>query len=333
MNSFSQELIKCLLDNQKNSYTDNFDRFRFGNGWKNTVMGYLYKYGLKKENFVQNFEAIQNYLPDLESFYNLLEDQKSRQTLIYLVTFRILGHRKIKLPLNNVSFWKYMKGKSRFNLKEAGFPIVLADESMAIIYGTFILQQYNYENIVKVEEGDFVIDCGACVGETSLYFSVLAGAGGKVFAFEFELENIKKLRQNLALNPGCQNIQLIEKPVWNESAELEFIPRGAGSKVFQGSGTSTTRAITIDEFVTDHKLDKLDFIKMDIEGAEMNALNGARNSIERYKPKLAISIYHSIEDFTKIVQYINDLKLSYQFYLGHYTIHNEETVLFCRADG
>jgi FkbM family methyltransferase len=295
-------------------------------------MDYLYKYGLKKENFTENYQAIQNYLPDLETFYNLLEDQKSKQILIYLITFRILGHRKIKLPVNNVSFWKYMTGKSRFNLKEAGFPIALTDESMALIYGTFILQQYKYENIVKVEDGDFVIDCGACVGETSLYFSILAGLAGKVFAFEFEQENIKKLRDNLALNPNCQNIILIEKAVWNESAELEFIPQGPGSKVFQGSGTLRTQAISIDELVTDYKLNKLDFIKMDIEGAEMNALKGAHRSIKQYKPKLAISIYHSLDDFTKIIQYIDDLRLSYRFYLGHYTIHKEETVLFCLAN-
>jgi hypothetical protein len=72
----------------------------------------------------------------------------------------------------------------------------------------------------------------------------------------------------------------------------------------------------------------VDFIKMDIEGAEMQALRGAEESIRRFRPKMAITVYHSLEDFWEIPKWIAQLGLGYRFYLRHFTIHQEETVLF-----
>ena len=71
---------------------------------------------------------------------------------------------------------------------------------------------------------------------------------------------------------------------------------------------------------------------MDIEGAELPALKGAEMSIRRFKPKLAISVYHKQEDIWKIQHWIEGLDLGYRFYLRHFTIHAEETVLFAIAD-
>ncbi|SFU68912.1 FkbM family methyltransferase [Nitrosospira multiformis] len=67
---------------------------------------------------------------------------------------------------------------------------------------------------------------------------------------------------------------------------------------------------------------------MDIEGAELNALKGAEDTILRCRPKLAISLYHSIDDFKTIPRYLNSPGLSYKYYLDHHTIYENETVLF-----
>ncbi|MBK8611207.1 MAG: FkbM family methyltransferase [Chitinophagaceae bacterium] len=75
-------------------------------------------------------------------------------------------------------------------------------------------------------------------------------------------------------------------------------------------------------------MDKVDFIKMDIEGAELNAIMGAKGTLVKYRPKLAIAIYHSLSDFYTIAEFIKSLDLGYKFYLQHTTIHAEETVLF-----
>ena len=70
---------------------------------------------------------------------------------------------------------------------------------------------------------------------------------------------------------------------------------------------------------------------MDIEGAELEALKGATNTIQTFRPKLAISVYHRTRDFWEIPQWIDSLNLGYQFHLRHFTIHAGETVLFAIA--
>jgi hypothetical protein len=67
---------------------------------------------------------------------------------------------------------------------------------------------------------------------------------------------------------------------------------------------------------------------MDIEGAEMPALGGAIETIRKFKPKLAISVYHRTQDLYEVPQLIKNIDSRYKFYLGHYTIYKEETVLF-----
>ena len=74
--------------------------------------------------------------------------------------------------------------------------------------------------------------------------------------------------------------------------------------------------------------DRVSFIKMDIEGAELRALRGAKYLIQKYKPKLAISIYHKPEDIIDIPNYIVDLVPEYKFYIRQYSYGYCETVLY-----
>lgn len=78
-------------------------------------------------------------------------------------------------------------------------------------------------------------------------------------------------------------------------------------------------------------ISKVNFIKLDVEGSELKALIGAKNIIQAFKPKLAISIYHKNEDFYEIPLYLDALALGYEFYIDHFTIHREETVLFAES--
>jgi hypothetical protein len=71
---------------------------------------------------------------------------------------------------------------------------------------------------------------------------------------------------------------------------------------------------------------------MDLEGAEVQALTGAQATIEQFKPKLAICAYHKGDDLFMIPQTINAILPGYHFYLDHYTIHREETVLYAIND-
>ena len=86
--------------------------------------------------------------------------------------------------------------------------------------------------------------------------------------------------------------------------------------------------ISIDDYIKEKKIPKIDFIKMDIEGAEVAALTGAKETIIKYKPKLAISVYHKIEHYYQIPLFINSLNLNYKFYLDHFSPGRSESILF-----
>jgi len=181
-----------------------------------------------------------------------------------------------------------------------------------------------------------VIDAGGAWGDTALYFAEKVGATGKVFSFEFVPQNLEIFRSNLALNPTHgSRVEIIEQPLGAQSGTTVFFAnRGPGTKVATGRNTPQDfEAITtsIDDFVRMNNVSHVDFIKMDIEGAELSALQGASETIRRFRPRLAICLYHSLRDFETIPSYLASLGCGYDFFVDHFTIHREETVLFAFA--
>lgn len=294
-----------------------------------------------------------------EYLYNILESNECKQLLTELVAFRIMGYTKVKLPVNTPAYWSNLKEMDsliegddeidihfhhfklrKFNLREIGYPACGYLNNLGVLSG-FLLEQYRYcsndkSKQIAAEKGDVIIDAGACYGDTALYFACKAGVSGKVYSFEFIQDNIEIFRRNCALNPLLEkNIELVKFPLWSKfGIPIYYSSDGPASRVSSdripnASGESITT--TIDHFVDERKVRRIDFIKMDIEGAELNALMGAIETIREHRPKLAICLYHRIEDFGEIPRFINELDLGYKFYLGHYTIHKEETVLFAEA--
>lgn len=343
--SFQQLFLKVLAENWDNNYTDNFDHLRFGDN----------EYEFTKSQ--KNLFEITAYLNQLDSFFNALSDSRSKEILLQVLAFRVLGHRKVKLPLSqsiywdainniskiinndeelNVTFLNSSKKLSFFDLKNFDLPIKLYTTARTVLT-QFLIKQYEYVNdnevVIGAQLGDIVIDGGACWGDTTLLFANQVKESGKVYSFEFIPGNLNIVYKNINLNPNLKNqVKIIEKPLWNESDKrMYYMDRGPASKVsldeFEGY-ENTVSTIAIDDFVEKEKLEKVDLIKMDIEGAEQYALKGAQNTIKKYKPKLAISIYHSMDDFANIFHLINSMNASYKFYLNHFTIYHEETILF-----
>ena len=127
----------------------------------------------------------------------------------------------------------------------------------------------------------------------------------------------------------------MKNAVWSESNKnVYYMDQGPGSTVkfekFDGY-QGVCKSLSIDDLVQKENMSKVDFIKMDIEGAEPKALLGAINTIKRFKPKLAISIYHNLNDYSQIATWIDNLRQGYRFYIRHYTIHAEETVLYAKV--
>jgi FkbM family methyltransferase len=295
---------------------------------------------------------VESDLPRWEWLYHKLIDQESREILLKVLAYRALGYRRVKLPLNTPAYWDGLKRLERLadpgdtipidyegwhlplmDLNSIGTPLKVYCSPKAC-YGAIVLGQYRCGDIA-VAPGDYVIDGGSCWGETVLDFALRAGHSGRVFSFEFLPQNLHVLRRNLELNPALgTRIEVIEKALWNESGqELDYDANGPATRVrhdarTQGNQTST---LSIDDLVADRGLPRLDFVKLDIEGAELRALHGAAQTMRRFKPKLAVCVYHNLRDFFEIPEYLDSLSVGYRFFLRHHTIHGSETVLYAAA--
>jgi FkbM family methyltransferase len=306
------------------------------------------------KDYKNRIAILDDYVDGLSDLYELLEDQDSRDRLVSLMAYRVLGKERVKLPLNTDSFWakrEYLKSLLNYDnsikldlnnwvlayidLKPIGYPIKLYSNAL-IIHSIFELKQYEYRKadlILKASAGDVVIDAGGCWGDTALYFANEVGLDGKVYTFEFIPRNLDILRKNLDFNSELKSqIEVVERPLWHESDVLLYSKdNGPASQVCLEKFPEAdieTHTLTIDDFVIKNRVRQIDYIKMDIEGAEINVLRGATQVIKTFRPKLAISLYHSLIDFVTIPRFLSSLCSGYKFYLGHYTIHSEETVLF-----
>lgn len=288
--------------------------------------------------------------------YDRLEDSASKGLLVQLMAFRAMGHRKVKLQRNEPAHWDNIRKIE--NLDVVGQPVSVNFMDITLQLrdlrplgydmrayctgggGSYIFLQKQYELhrkdvLCKAEPGDVVIDAGACWGETSLYFAFEVGASGRVISYEFIPSNIAVLEKNIAANPTlAERITVVPNPVWSTSGQiLYYVDWGPGSRVsFEklraDFDDTQCRTISIDDTVKQLSLPRVDFIKMDIEGAELHALKGAEQTLLRFHPKVAISLYHSLEDFKTVPRYLDSLGLQYRFYLDHHTIYENETVLF-----
>jgi FkbM family methyltransferase len=362
MNNFEKELVKNLKKNYKNNHRNNYDYYRFNiinkPSNQNALKSFIKKiiltiFPLTNKKIKKITSSINKHITDFSEVYNQLENHQSKKLLINIIAYNLLGQSKVKLPLNSPFFWSSLKEmkshastddliKTNFqnwilyktNINKFGFPITLYN-SIIGSHVNFILKQYLYKNSkisIGVKQGDTVIDAGGCWGDSTLYFAHEAGKKGRVYVFEFIPSNLKIMEKNFNLNPKIKpSIEIINQPIWDVSNKsLYYTDNGPGSRVsFEKTGQNVQiKTLTIDDMVKQKKPNRIDFIKMDIEGAEQNALKGAINTIKAFKPKLAIAVYHSYDDLIKIPKYLNNLNLGYKFYIAHYTIHSEETILF-----
>jgi len=127
---------------------------------------------------------------------------------------------------------------------------------------------------------------------------------------------------------GNPNITLLNAGVYDHDGEARFQAVGSGSSRItdNSNATASIRVQTIDSLA----LEKVTFIKMDVEGAERNALKGAEKTILRDKPKLAVCIYHGNDEMLRIAEYIRALVPEYKLRVRqHYCYPKElETVLY-----
>lgn len=119
-------------------------------------------------------------------------------------------------------------------------------------------------------------------------------------------------------------VEYIQKGLYSGEDILRFESDGSESHISE-SGNATVHVTSLDRFLEGREVT---YIKMDIEGSELEALKGAAETIKNNKPRLAISIYHKPEDILEIPSFILDLNSEYRFYIRHYSMTWFDTVLY-----
>lgn len=152
----------------------------------------------------------------------------------------------------------------------------------------------------------------------------------KVYCFEPDKQNIPKCQHNLKLYIAQGKAFVIPKGCWSFDGKLSFLSQGNGGSTFtlKESIELDKASVDVTRLDTIFEEERVSFVKMDIEGAEIEALKGCKGIIKKYAPKLAICVYHKPEDIYELPGLILKYNPKYKLYLRHYSVTAAETVLY-----
>lgn len=287
---------------------------------------------------------------EFSSSFNLMSDKASKDLFCELILQKIYGEKKIVLSSFTKDFVDSYEDSSREILESKDTLQVykwilrkVLDKSSNIklytvptllnLIKTNRLYQYNGENkIIKVNSGDIVIDAGVGWGDTCTYLANACSGkeGGHLYAFDIVDDAISALKSQLSIQNTNLPITIVKKALYNQdNVKFYTTDPSPAAHIVKTPTNYKVKTIKIDTFAKENNLPRVDFIKMDIEGAEREALAGAREVIEKHKPKLAISVYHLEDDLKVIPNLINSYRNDYEFYLDCTTGFGGETILYC----
>jgi FkbM family methyltransferase len=231
---------------------------------------------------------MKKYSEHIEKVYSILQDDESKE--IYASITK-----------------SYLTGDDGY-LKRSSYPQYLHPE-------------------VHPQNGDIVIDGGAYDGDTVKSFMKYAECK-RIIALEPSPNNFSALLKNT--QRYSPKMTYLKQGLWHKPDTIKFIqhpetPTGNHVAVY---GEISIETISIDRLMIDLGIPAIDLIKMDIEGSELKALEGAQECIKKFKPKLQISIYHNMEDLWSIPLFVNNLKPQYRFFIGHHSHDAHESILY-----
>lgn len=254
--------------------------------------------------------------------------------------------------LDNSRHPHVIAGKDELFLSDADVIMLVLDENKDSQYKDYIMKKYKgrkilykdganpnglwvgicgdqYFDIFAPQEDEIIVDAGAFDGTTEKEFFEWGGERiKKIYAFEMDPANGKQCMEFYQRN-NLDKVVFINKGTGSKEEIVHLDDSSAGGRgATKGSGTIAAKITTIDSVVKD---DRVTFIKMDVEGAELESLKGAAKTIKRNKPRLAICIYHKDFDSYELVRYIHSLVPEYRFRVRHYTSVFWETVLYAEV--
>lgn len=211
------------------------------------------------------------------------------------------------------------------DLQLSGFPV------NQIVFEDIRLQmeldpnQYFEAPIITPVPNEVFIDAGCFNCDTSLQFRRWCGDNyEKIYAFEPDPTNYRNCKTVIA-KEQIQNIELLNAGTWSHETELKFNADESSASSLDPNGTISIPVRSIDDVLQGARVT---FIKLDVEGAELETLKGARESILKHRPRLAVCVYHKPEDIIELQYYLQGLVPDYKFYIRHYSNYTIETVLY-----
>ncbi len=237
----------------------------------------------------ENKDYFVSHMDDIEYVYSLFSDNQSKYIFLGLINYRI--SRDLK----------YLKG-----LMET-------------------TPQYFPEELLSRRGGQSTfLDLGAYDGDSiKAFLKFVHGEYKEIIAVEASKKNYNLLLENMAgyNNIFCYNVGVFDKP-----GMIKFKMDDAKNAFISDEGSQIIPMDTVDN-ILNHR--PVDYIKMDIEGAEYEALQGARTTLQECSPVLMVSVYHKVEDLYRLQLLIEDIcPGKYAYYLRHYSPTVIETVLY-----
>lgn len=297
--NFKEELFKILNE----IFTNDF-------AYSSMRIAYIRKWG--------------EHIPQFMELFYRLEDDHSKKIFFDLLKYNIAA----AMIKDYDKYSLYPKGQWDSLVEKANNIKYIKDDYILDRIETFILEGYNYREICCAQKDDYVIDCGAYTGNTAVYFSNRVGEKGKVFAFEAMPTTYAKLKENI-IKTKKEKIYTYNYAVSDQRKTLSFTKTATpGSRQIATGKGIDVQAISIDEFVHENNIKNVSFIKMDVEGAELDVLNGCKETCKKFSPILAVCLYHKTDDFITLPALILQIEPNYRFYLNHNSNTFNETVLF-----
>ncbi len=281
--------------------------------------------------------------------YQLMSDDYSRRLFAELILMKIMHEKNMRLSTFTPDFVdSYEKASEvilnsdetlrayrwilrKVTLDDPAISFYTVPTLLNLHYSGRLYRYHKDDVLIEVEGGDIVIDAGVGWGDTTIYLAACAGSkpGGHLYAFDILEEGMKALSEQCRINPGIRNLTPVLRAVSDKDGESVYISSpDPGARVVDDKTARRAETISIDTFYEQNGLEKVDFIKMDIEGSEVPALTGAAKTIKSFKPRLAISAYHKWDDLLVIPRLINSIRDDYNFYLDCTTGFGGETILF-----
>lgn len=333
-----------------------FDRSPSGRFFaaRRLVKQYLYKAGIRKRRAV-SIDWMQENGALLWETRCMLADDLSKLLFDASLVLRMTSHRHFYFPRIVFEDLVAIESECAFNMEGLprdylGAPLSIFDvrfQSMAgrdpnalLIkmigtknqltllnsYRQYLVQRNGYD--LSPIRGDVVLDCGACIGDFSLLFAGMVGSQGQVHTFDPIPLHARYCRLQASLNPSIapafhiNTLAVGDRTYTAQGKHLDSDRISPGGLRIDGFSCTT-----LDDYAA-KGLNRVDFIKMDVEGAELGALIGAAEVIREFKPRLAISGYHKPEDLWEIPQKLKTLNPKYELTFGHHSPVHWESVFY-----